>query len=54
MLPSLFADLGNLVVMAQEDEPFIGSTMFFVLGGVLVAGLVGLLFFLRSRRTDDD
>lgn len=33
---------------------FIGSTMFFVIGGLIVAGLVGLLIFLRMRPKDED
>lgn len=31
---------------------FIGSTMFFVLGGVLLVGLVGLMIFLQKRQKD--
>jgi hypothetical protein len=33
---------------------FIGSTLFFVIGGVIVAGLVGLLIFLRMKPKDED
>jgi LPXTG-motif cell wall-anchored protein len=33
---------------------FIGSTMFFVLGGVLLVGLVGLMIFLSKRSKDED
>ena len=50
---TLFADLVNLILLGQ-DEGFIGSTMFFVLGGVVVVGLVILLMVLRNKRQDDD
>jgi LPXTG-motif cell wall-anchored protein len=32
---------------------FIGSPLFFVIGGVLLVGLVGLLFILRNKRDQD-
>jgi LPXTG-motif cell wall-anchored protein len=32
---------------------FIGSTWFFVIGGVLLVGLVGLLLVLRNKRDED-
>ncbi|MCC6420566.1 MAG: LPXTG cell wall anchor domain-containing protein [Gemmataceae bacterium] len=32
---------------------FIGSPMFFVVGAVVLLGLVGLLFVLRNKREDD-
>jgi LPXTG-motif cell wall-anchored protein len=32
---------------------FIGSPLFFVIGGVLLVGLVGLLFILRNKRDDE-
>ncbi|MCI0461825.1 MAG: LPXTG cell wall anchor domain-containing protein [Gemmataceae bacterium] len=32
---------------------FIGSVWFFVIGGVLLLGLVGLLFVLRNKRDQD-
>ncbi len=33
---------------------FIGSTLFFVIGGVLVAGLIGILVFMRIKAKKDD
>jgi LPXTG-motif cell wall-anchored protein len=33
---------------------FIGSFWFFLIGGIVLVGLVGLLFILRNRRDDDD
>lgn len=51
LLASATSTLGN-VLFAQED--FIGSTLFFVIGGVVVVGLGGLLFFLRSKKDEDD
>jgi len=50
-LASAASNLGS-VLFAQDD--FIGSTMFFVLGAVLVLGLGGLLFYLRSKQSDDE
>jgi LPXTG-motif cell wall-anchored protein len=32
---------------------FIGSPLFFVIGGVVLVGLIGLLFVLRNKREDD-
>jgi hypothetical protein len=49
--PSTFANLSNLVVLAQDD--FIGSFWFFVLGGVIVLGLLGLLYYLRTKQDND-
>ena len=51
LLASAASTLGS-VLFAQEDG-FIGSTLFFVLGAVLVLGLGGLLFYLRSKQSDD-
>jgi len=45
------ASLNNLVVFAQ-DEGFIGSTLFFVLGAVIVLALGGLLYYLRNKQED--
>jgi LPXTG-motif cell wall-anchored protein len=33
---------------------FIGSPMFFVVGVVLLLGLVGLMIFLQKRQRDED
>ena len=44
--------IGSLLF--AQDEPFIGSTLFFVLGGVIVLALVGLLFYLRSKQQSED
>jgi len=33
---------------------FIGSPMFFVVGVVLLLGLVGLMIFLQKRNRDED
>jgi hypothetical protein len=33
---------------------FIGSTWFFVGGGVLLAALIGVLIFLRKKGSDDE
>jgi LPXTG-motif cell wall-anchored protein len=33
---------------------FIGSPLFFVLGVVLLLGLVGLMIFLQKRQRDED
>jgi LPXTG-motif cell wall-anchored protein len=32
---------------------FIGSVPFFIIGGLLLVGLVVLLFILRNKREDD-
>lgn len=42
-----------LLGSALLADDFIGSTMFFVVGGVVVAGLVGLLIFLRMKPKDE-
>jgi LPXTG-motif cell wall-anchored protein len=31
-----------------------GQPLFFVIGGLILVGLVGLLFVLRNRREDED
>ncbi len=49
---SSFAALSDLIVFAQ-DEPFIGSTLFFVIMVVLLLVLGGVLFYLRSKRPED-
>ena len=46
------AELGNLVVLAQDDS-FIGSPMFFVVGAVVLLVLGGVLWYLRNKREDD-
>ena len=51
LLGSLSSVLGN--VLFAQDEGFIGSPLFFVIGGVIVVGLGGLLFYLRSKQGDD-
>jgi LPXTG-motif cell wall-anchored protein len=33
---------------------FIGSPLFFVVGVVLLLGLVGLMIFLQKRQKDED
>jgi hypothetical protein len=33
---------------------FIGSTWFFVIGGVLLVALIGLFIFLRSKGSGED
>jgi hypothetical protein len=33
---------------------FIGSVWFFVIGGVLLVALIGLLLFLRSKGSEDE
>jgi hypothetical protein len=45
--------MGALIGSALFAEDFIGSTMFFVIGGVIVAALVGLLIFLRMKPKDE-
>jgi hypothetical protein len=37
-------------LLAQDG--FIGSTMFFVIMGVALVGLIGLLIYLRSKPRD--
>jgi len=32
---------------------FIGSPLFFVIGAVVLVGLIGLLFVLRNKRDED-
>ena len=49
-LVTTLAELGNRVVFAQDD--FIGSFWFFALGGLLVLGLGGLLYYLRTKQDD--
>ena len=51
-LSTLVSSLGSPLL--AQDEPFIGSTMFFVLGGVIVLALIGALVFLRNKKSDDD
>jgi LPXTG-motif cell wall-anchored protein len=43
----------NLASIVFAQEPFIGSTLFFVLGAVVILGLGGLLYYLRSKQQDD-
>lgn len=46
--------LGSLAsVLFAQDDGFIGSTMFFVLGGAVILGLGGLLYFLRNKESDE-
>jgi len=33
---------------------FVGSIWFFVIGGVLLVALIGLLLFLRSKGSEDE
>lgn len=33
---------------------FIGTPLFFAIGGVIVAGLIGLLVFMRIKAKKDD
>jgi LPXTG-motif cell wall-anchored protein len=33
---------------------FIGSTPFFIIMGVALAGMIGLLIFLQKKKDDDD
>lgn len=33
---------------------FIGSTPFFIIMGVALVGMIGLLIFLNKRKDDDD
>lgn len=33
---------------------FIGSTMFFVIMGVALVGMIGLLIFMQKKKDDDD
>ena len=52
---SLLASLAssvNSMLFAQDD--FIGSVPFFLIGGVVVLGLGGLLFYLRSKNSEDE
>jgi LPXTG-motif cell wall-anchored protein len=41
-------------MLLAQDDGFIGSPLFFVLGGVLFLGLIGLLLFMRSKQNSDD
>jgi len=34
-------------------DDFFGSTLFFVIGGLLLVGLVVVLFVMRNKREDD-
>lgn len=49
-----FGDRSLPIRKGEGMGEFIGSTMFFVIGGLIVAGLVGLLIFLRMRPKDED
>jgi len=51
-MKTTLAELGNRVVFAQDDG-FIGSFWFFALGAVIVLGLGGLLYYLRTKQSDD-
>lgn len=53
LLASAVTTLNN-VLLAQEDESFIGSTMFFVLCSVVVVGLGGLLYYMRVKQQSDE
>lgn len=33
---------------------FIGSTMFFVIMGLALVGMIGLLIFMQKKKDDDD
>jgi hypothetical protein len=33
-------------------DGFIGSPLFFVIGGVLLVGLIGLMIYMRTRPKD--
>jgi len=44
--------LGSGPLFAQDG--FIGSVPFFVIGGVVIVGLIGLLLFLRNKQNSDD
>ncbi len=52
LMKTTLAELGNRVVFAQDDG-FIGSFWFFALGAVIVLGLGGLLYYLRTKQSDD-
>jgi LPXTG-motif cell wall-anchored protein len=45
--------LGNMASILFAQDEFIGSPLFFVLGGALVLGLGGLLFYLRNKESDE-
>ena len=32
---------------------FIGSTLFFIIMGLLLAGLIGLLIYMQKKKQDD-
>jgi hypothetical protein len=44
---------GNLASIVFAQDAFIGSTLFFVLGAVVILGLGGLLYYLRSKESDE-
>jgi hypothetical protein len=46
---TIFAQLQPLFA---QDDGFIGSTLFFVIGGVIIVGLGGLLYYLRTKQED--
>ena len=52
VMKTTLAELGNHVLLAQDDG-FIGSFWFFALGAVILAALGGVLYYLRSKQSDD-
>jgi LPXTG-motif cell wall-anchored protein len=55
MSAPLLADTASTLgtVLLAQDDGFIGSPLFFVLGGVVVAALLGLLWYMRKKDSDD-
>jgi hypothetical protein len=51
VIASASSGLGN--VLFAQDDSFIGSPLFFVIGAVIVLGLGGALFYMRSKQGDD-
>ena len=52
VVKTTLAEVGNHLLFAQEDS-FIGSPLFFVLMVVLLLGLGGVLYYLRTKQSDD-
>ncbi len=50
---TLASTLGN-VLLAQDDDGFIGSPMFFVVGGAVFLVLIGVLLYMRNKQAGDD
>ena len=52
---SLLASAASTVgtILFAQDEGFWGSPLFFVVGAVVLLGLCGAFYYLRSKQSDE-